>query len=76
MTRTLQTSEPEWLSVKAIVDKLGLSSTTVHKLIQSGDLKAADLGTGKKASWRVHRDDLESYLDAARRKTADRFRNP
>jgi excisionase family DNA binding protein len=66
-------TEAEWLSVKAIATKLDVSTTTVHKLVQSGELRAADVGTGKKASWRVHREDLENYLNGARAKTAARF---
>jgi excisionase family DNA binding protein len=75
VTQRLQepSSGPRFLSVQDVVKDLGISASTVHKLIQSGQLVAANVGLGGKANWKIDRADYETYLEQARAKTVTRF---
>lgn len=59
------------LTVGDVASELRVSSTTVHRLIRRGELRAHALG----AQYRITRDDLHAYLRGARTTTsADRSR--
>lgn len=66
-------NEPRTLNVRQVGEELGISDYTVQKLIQSGQLAALDIGTGRRSHFRVKRTDLEAYVEQARSRTAQRF---
>lgn len=61
------------LKIQAIAAELGVSEMTVHNLITGGSLPAVNIGTGKRAHWRVSRADLDRYLDEQRAATARQY---
>ena len=50
------------LSRADVMTELGISLSTVERLINRGDLPAFKVG----AQWRIHRKDLDAYIDASR----------
>lgn len=65
--------EPRTLNVRQVGEELGISDFTVQKLIQSGQLAALDIGTGRRSHFRIKRADLDAYVEQARSRTAQRF---
>ena len=61
------------LSVKEVAVALGVSGTTVHNLIDAGELAAMDIGTGQRTHWRIDRTDLDAYRERAKEKTRQRL---
>lgn len=50
-------------SVKAAAELLSLSTMTVRRRIDSGELRAVHVGGGDKPRFRVRADDLQEYID-------------
>ncbi len=48
----------QFLTPAEVADHLRVSSMTVYRLIQSGDLRAARIGK----SYRIREDDVDAYL--------------
>lgn len=55
--------EKEYYSVIEIAQMLSISKLTVWNLIQSERLKAVNVGTKKKALYRIHKLELEKFLN-------------
>lgn len=58
------------LSLRETAEFLGLSMSTVHRLIREGELPAIRIG---KRMWKFRRADLDAYLEDRRKETARRF---
>jgi excisionase family DNA binding protein len=54
----------EWLPPKEVAPKLGVSWSTVYRLIRSGDLKARRIGRGR-GTLKVEISEITRYLDSA-----------
>ena len=58
----------QWLTVKQVAERLGVSRETVGRWIYSGQIRAVDLsarasGTSKRTCWRVNCADLHTFLE-------------
>jgi excisionase family DNA binding protein len=75
VTGTLQhgSSQDRSMKVSEVAQELSVSPATVHKYIQNGTLRAANVGTGRKAYWRVQRADFEAFLTALQTRTTDHY---
>ncbi|MGH8981468.1 MAG: helix-turn-helix domain-containing protein [Acidimicrobiales bacterium] len=62
MTQQLETSQRQFMTVGEVASELRVSSMTVYRLINAGELPAVRIGR----SFRVPTEDLDRYL-------ADRF---
>ena len=49
------------LTVKEVAELMAVQADTVYSLIHSGQLRAIDIGTGKKHYFRIKLTDFESY---------------
>lgn len=47
-----------YITVQDAALEVACSPGTIRRLIEAGRLPAVDIGTGTKARWRIHRDDL------------------
>ena len=56
-------SDGRRLSVARVAQRLDVSTDTVLRLINAGELRAANVGTGRKARWSVAERDLEAFLE-------------
>ncbi len=56
-----QKRDPDLLSVRNVAEKLGVSETTVRRMVSAGELVKANVRGVK-----VHKKDLESYIEASR----------
>lgn len=61
------------LSVKQLAEELDVSYDHAKNLILGGHLPAVNTGTGRRAFWRVSRDDLDTWLQQQRAETVRRF---
>ncbi len=52
----------EILTVEQVAQELQVNVKTVYQLIKSKRLKAANIGTSRKANWRIERKDLNDFL--------------
>lgn len=55
------------LTPSDVVDILGIDLGTVYKLMDSGRIRAVNVGTGKRVHRRTSRAWLDAYLEAERR---------
>lgn len=61
-------SNLELLTVREVKEILRVCSHTVYKYLNSGDLKGTKIGKGKSGvQWRVHREDLEAFMNGRKR---------
>src|SRR4051794_24040382 len=58
----LRMADAAYISVRAAADRLGISETTIRRAIGRGELPAADVGNGKRASWRIKATDLDAWI--------------
>lgn len=61
MTTSKPQQVPEMLTVEVVAPMLGVSKMTVYRLIHTEQLRAYRVGR----SFRIRRDDLETYLRGA-----------
>ncbi|GAB3244366.1 helix-turn-helix domain-containing protein [Arthrobacter pigmenti] len=54
------TTEPRFLSIKAVAEELAVGEQTVKGLIATGDLRAIQIGP--RGIWRIERTVLEDYI--------------
>ena len=52
------------LTPKDIAAQLSISTTAVRALIDKGQLKASNVGTGRNKIYRVNEEDLAAFLDS------------
>jgi len=64
----------EWLAVKEVASRVGVSPTTVVRWIQDGVLRASK--AGGKGRWFVRRDDVEYILVPTTSRPRPRARAP
>ena len=62
---------PRMLTMSEVQEILNLGKPMVYALLRSGELRGAQFGP--RAIWRVREDDLEAFIDAAYRRTAERI---
>ncbi len=63
----------EYLSIDQAATLSGLASVTLRRLVRSGTLAATNVGVGaRRPTWRIRRQDLESYLSGQKRLTTSR----
>lgn len=55
------TTTAEFLRPGEIAAILGCKVNQVLHFIHAGELAAMDIGTGRRASWRIHRDDFSAF---------------
>jgi len=53
---------PRFTSVSGIAELFGVNPTLVYQWIDSGELKAMNVGTGKRPTYRVYRDHLAAFF--------------
>jgi excisionase family DNA binding protein len=58
-------TEPRWLNVKQVAQRLGLHEVTVRRKIHAGEIPALQLG-GRGCAVRVMEDELTSWLEGHR----------
>ncbi|WJH26762.1 helix-turn-helix domain-containing protein [Pseudarthrobacter defluvii] len=58
------------MTLAQVQEVLNLGRPMVYALVKSGELRAAQFGPRR--IWRVRKEDLEAYIDAAYAKTAER----
>lgn len=57
------------LTLKEVADAIGVTRSHVRELIVAGRLRGVDVGLGpERREWRVHAEDLTSYIDGLRKK--------
>ena len=56
--------EEELLTVEEVARQLKVNAKRVYKLIQSGDLEAANIGGGGRSIYRISRADFNRYLQS------------
>jgi excisionase family DNA binding protein len=56
----------EILTVEQVAQELQVNVKTVYQWIKSKRLKATNIGTKRKASWRIERKDLNDFLAQGR----------
>lgn len=54
-----------------VADELNVKPNQVHALIKAGELRAFQIGG--RGMWRIGRQDVEDYIAAAYRRTAERI---
>jgi excisionase family DNA binding protein len=69
-------AKPVMLSVREVADALSIRCRSVTSLIASGQLRAVDvsLHPGGRATWRIEREELESFLRRRTHSAAPRRR--
>lgn len=50
------------LTVEQVAKELQVSERTVYQYIKDGRLKATNIGTAKRGTWRINREDLDKFL--------------
>lgn len=63
----MPTEEKEYLSLEEVADFLGVTYQFIYRLVRTGKLPAARLGT---KLYRVSRKDLENYLEQSKKDAA------
>jgi excisionase family DNA binding protein len=63
------------LTIKQCCHELSFSRKFIQKAIDTGELKASNLGTGSNARWRIKWTDIEAWLER-RSNTAEKLANP
>ena len=53
----------EFLTVDQVADALQVNTKTVYQWIKEKRLKASNIGTKRKAIWRIKREDFNSFLE-------------
>jgi excisionase family DNA binding protein len=53
----------EILTVEQVAQELQVNTKTVYLWIKEKRLKATNIGTQKKANWRIKRQDLNGFLE-------------
>jgi excisionase family DNA binding protein len=53
----------EILTVEQVAQELQVNTKTVYLWIKEKRLKATNIGTQKKANWRIKRQDLNDFLE-------------
>ena len=61
-------TEPEWLLVDEVAERMRVSVETVRRWIKSGDLAAFAAGGGR-GGYRIRRDDLEAFIERRMRRS-------
>ncbi len=56
------------MTVDEVAKELRVNSRKVYQLVQSGELVAANIGTGERKIFRITRSDLEAFLQSRRQK--------
>ncbi|GAC1388943.1 MAG: hypothetical protein NVS4B11_04520 [Ktedonobacteraceae bacterium] len=56
------------MTVDEVAKELRVNSRKVYQLVQSGELVAANIGTGERKIFRIARSDLEAFLLSRRQK--------
>ncbi len=59
---TITTTQPEYLSLKRAARLGDLSYDHVRRAVESGELPAGDMGTGKKRTLRIARSDFDRWM--------------
>jgi excisionase family DNA binding protein len=52
----------EILTVEQVANEVQVSEKTVYNWIRAGRLKATNIGTKRKANYRIRREDLNDFL--------------
>lgn len=60
-----------FLTPSQVAEELNVKPNQVHALIKAGELRA--LQVGGRGMWRIGRQDVEDYIEAAYRRTAERI---
>ncbi len=68
--------EKEWSSVSEVAEYLGVAPQTVYNAIKVGDLGAHGYGQGDQGGYRIHRDDLQDYINRCRKSPKNPRREP
>ncbi len=53
---------PEWVSTSQAAEILGVSRTTIHAMIDRGDIRPERIPFGKNFIYRIRRKDLDSVI--------------
>lgn len=56
------------MTVDEVAKELRVNSRKVYQFVQSGELVAANIGTGERKIFRIARSDLEAFLQSRRQK--------
>lgn len=62
------TMSDDLMTVDEVAKELRVNSRKVYQLVQSGELVAANIGTGERKIFRIARSDLEAFLQSRRQK--------
>jgi excisionase family DNA binding protein len=54
----MQNIESDFLSIKEFASKVGVHSNTVRRCIQKGKISAINMGSGKKAIYRIAKSEI------------------
>ncbi len=54
--------QPEWVSTSQAAEILGVSRTTIHAMIERGDIHPERIPFGKNFIYRIRRKDLDSVM--------------
>ncbi len=65
MAKKLQTDRnaPVVRNIQEVAQRLGCSDTQVRRLIETGVLRAVNIGTNNRKSWRIPDDAIDAMLD-------------
>jgi len=53
-----------WLTTRQAAKAINASASFIRKAIQTGKLKAANIGLADRAEWRIREGDLEEFMKA------------
>ncbi|WP_285320692.1 helix-turn-helix domain-containing protein [Pseudarthrobacter sp. lyk4-40-TYG-27] len=68
---TDQPNQPRFLTLAQVADELNVKQSLVQGLIRTGELRGFQIGG--RGLWRIGRQDVEDYIAAAYRRTAERI---
>lgn len=64
-------NSPRFLTVEQAAQELNVSDAAIRSLLRSGELRGFQVGG--RGQWRTGIDDLQSYIDEAYRKVAEKI---
>lgn len=70
---TIDTSLPRFLTIEQVADELNVGLPSIRALLKSGDLRGIQVGG--RGMWRIARQDVEAYIEAAYQKTSQQVQS-
>lgn len=66
------TTTHRFLTIEQVAEELNVGAPAIRSLLKTGELRGIQIGG--RGIWRISREDLEDYIQAAYRRTSERLR--